>query len=76
MTQANERRLRAIVRTANAQKRLRIALRQLPDATLLTRLGRYTGRTKSELRNEYHRAYSPDLNRERLIDAIVRIEVP
>lgn len=76
MTIANDRRLRAIVRTANMQRRLRTVLRKLPDDALAVRLGRYTGRTKSEVKTEYRWWYSANLNRERLIDAIVRIEVP
>lgn len=75
MTQAEERRMRALVRRANRQRRLRTEIRKLDEEGLLKRLGRYVGLTKSELKYEYRRIYQRGLDRERVIRDIVAAEV-
>jgi len=69
---------RAAVMRGNKLLRKRKELRLLDDKTLARRLGKYMGRTMSEIWNEYHAVSQRDLGgtaRENIIDAIVHYEV-
>lgn len=71
--------IRAAVRRGSTIRALRKELRVLDDGRLLARLARYNGHTPGELRRQYRNLYAAStraVNRDRLIDAIVEIEVP
>ena len=76
-TVADVRFIRANVRRGNQKLRLRRELRALDDKTLMKRLGKYLGRTPSEVMSRYH-TYGGwhHLDRDAVIEAIITYEVP
>lgn len=68
------------VRRGNQMLRLRRELRALDDKSLLRRLGKYMGRTASEVRAEYRVSSGNSLaaygRKDAVIDAIVHYEIP
>lgn len=76
MTTAQERHIRNVVRKGNRMKRRRVELRKLDDKHLLALLGKYMGRTPSEIKWQFRNRYSSGIDRNSIIDGIVRMEEP
>lgn len=75
LTAEQARHQRAAVRLGNQKRERRKELGKLLDTDLAVLLGKYLGRTGGWVLKQYHYAYNSKLNRERVIDIIVEIEL-